>query len=116
MYSLISAANPSWGSFVDAVEGFINSLFGPLVSIAVALSVIWGVYLGIKYWRAAGDENKLKEAKKAIISFIIGIVVIFVVAVVVPIIIAALVTWLNGFDTTIPDPDLGNVVRMLFLS
>lgn len=95
--SLISATtNPSWTTFEQAIEGFISSLLNPLLAIAISASAIWGIYLGIKWWRAAGDENKRKEAKNAIISFIIGILVIFLVIVVVPIVVSALVAWANG--------------------
>lgn len=83
-------------TFGDTIAGLFNSMFTPLITIAVALCAIWGAYLGFKFWRSGGDENKRKEAKSAVTSFVIGIVVIFVVAVAAPLLITALSEWMTN--------------------
>lgn len=83
-------------SFSNVLTELIDSMFTPLISIAVALTAVWGVYLGFKWWRSGGDENRRKEAKSALWSFVIGIIVIFVVAVAAPLLIAALTEWMNA--------------------
>lgn len=100
-YLIAFMDSPDWTDFTAAMQEFINSMFTPLLSIAIALSALWGIYLGIKWWRSAGDEGKRKEAKNAVISFMIGIVVIFVVAVGVPLAVAALIEWQRNNSTTI---------------
>ena len=83
-------------SFGDVLSGLFDSLFTPLIAVAVSLCAIWGVYLGFKFWRSGGDEGKRKEAKSAVVSFVIGVFVIFIVAVVAPYLIAALSVWMTN--------------------
>ena len=90
------AAGPNFNDFLNTLKELFNSMFTPLIAIASALAVIWGVYLGFKYWRSGGDENKRKEAKSAVVSFVIGIIVIFIVAVAAPLLIKALSDWLSN--------------------
>lgn len=87
------AANANFNDFSSTLSELFDSMFTPLIAIASSLAVIWGVYLGLKYWRSGGDENKRKEAKSAVISFVVGIIVIFVIAVAAPILITALSEW-----------------------
>lgn len=82
--------------FGEVLAGLFNSMFPALITIAVSLCAIWGCYLGFKFWRSGGDENKRKEAKSAIASFVIGVVVIFLVAVAAPILIGALSEWMTN--------------------
>jgi len=96
MFNFILAATADFKNFGDVLGDLFDSMFTPLISIAVALTAIWGVYLGFKFWKSGGDENKRKEAKNAVWSFIIGIVVIFVVAVAAPLLIASLSTWMQA--------------------
>lgn len=86
-------AAPNFNDFSGILSDLFQSMFKPLVAVASALSVIWGLYLGLKFWRSGGDENKRKEAKSAVASFVIGIIIIFAVAVGAPILISALVEW-----------------------
>lgn len=96
MFNFLLADTANFNQFGTVLSDLFDSMFTPLISIAVALTAIWGVYLGFKFWRSGGDENKRKEAKNAIWSFIIGIVVIFVVAVAAPLLISALSTWMQA--------------------
>lgn len=83
--------------FGTAIADLFDSMLDPLITIALSLCAIWGVYLGFKFWRSGGDENKRKEAKSAVFSFIIGIVVIFAVVVGGPILIRALSMWSQNY-------------------
>ena len=86
-------------SFQDVMSQLFNSMFTPLIGIAISLCAIYGVYLGFKFWRSGGDENKRKEAKTAVIYFFIGIFVIFIVVVGAPILIKALIDWRDNNST-----------------
>lgn len=97
MYNLTTLlAAPNFNDFSSILSDLFGSMFTPLIAIASSLAVIWGVYLGLKYWRSGGDENKRKEAKSAVVSFVVGIVVIFLVAVGAPILITALSEWMSS--------------------
>lgn len=94
--TFLSANGADFNDLSQTIVDLINSMWVPLVAIASAASVAWGVYLGIKYWTSAGDEQKKKSAKSSIIAFIIGVVIIFVVAVGAPMAIGALTEWVNA--------------------
>ena len=90
------SAEADFTDLSDSITDLIKSMWVPCVAIASALAVAWGIYLGIKYWTSAGDEQKKKSAKSAIISFVIGVIVIFVVAVGAPLGIGALSEWVSS--------------------
>lgn len=96
LLSFISADGADFTDLSDAIVELINSMWVPCVAVASALAVAWGIYLGVKYWLAAGDEQKKKSAKSSIISFVVGVVVIFVVAVGAPLAIGALSEWVSS--------------------
>lgn len=81
----------------DTVATTINELiwklFTPLMSVAGALSALWGIYLGVKFWLAGGDEQHRKSAKQSVLSFVIGTLTIFLVVVGAPMVITALTVW-----------------------
>ena len=89
----IMAAGESFNDFSDVIKDLTNQLLTPCIAIATALTVLWGVYLGWKFWTANGDEAKTASAKRSVIQFVIGIFVIFIVAVGAPILIGALAQW-----------------------
>lgn len=89
------AAEGDFGEISDALKDLIGQMWVPCIAVASALTVVWGVYLGIKFWSAGGDEQKKKSAKSAVISFVVGIIIIFVAAVGAPMLIAALTQWYN---------------------
>lgn len=94
--TLLAANDQTFKEFGDVLSGLFDSMFTPLIAIAISLCAIWGCYLGFKFWRSGGDENKRKEAKSAVASFVIGVVVIFVVAVAAPLLISALSEWMTN--------------------
>lgn len=94
--NIIAATGADFKEFGDVLSSLFDSMFTPLISIAIALTAIWGFYLGFKFWRSSGDENKRKDAKQSLIAFIVGIFVIFLVAVAAPLLITALSTWMQA--------------------
>ena len=90
---LVSASSDMWNDITKTFTDLIDSMFVPLIAIATAVAVLWGIYIGLKWWRSAGDEQKRKEAKSATISFIIGLIVMFAFAVGAPMLISALNDW-----------------------
>lgn len=95
------SAEADFSDLSDTITDLIQSMWVPCVAVASALAVAWGIYLGVKYWMAAGDEQKKKSAKSSIISFVIGIIVIFVVAVGAPIGISALSEWVSANNSVL---------------
>jgi len=89
----LMAAGESFNDFSDVIKDLTNQMITPLIAIATTLTVLWGVFLGWKFWSANGDETKTASAKKSVIQFVIGIFVIFIVAVGAPILIGALAQW-----------------------
>ncbi|MCM1360129.1 MAG: hypothetical protein NC132_06555 [Corallococcus sp.] len=94
--NLLAFASVTWTDVQNAMKSFFDSIFTPLIIIMSSVVVIWGVFVGFKFWQASGDENKLKEAKKALVNLIIGTVVMFLVAVVMPLVIQALSDWMTN--------------------
>lgn len=97
MFNFVLAATTSdnFKDFGDVLKDLFEQMFSPLIGIAVALCAIWGIFLGFKFWKSGGDENKRKEAKNSVWMFVIGIIVIFVVAVAAPLLITALTGWMQ---------------------
>lgn len=93
-FLLAASDGADFSSFADSISGLIESMFKPLIGIFGALTCVWGIYLGLKFWKS-DDEKKREEAKKALLSFAIGVVVIFVVAVAAPLLIMALSDWMQ---------------------
>ncbi len=60
-----------------------------LVIILVSLSGVWSVYMGIKYFTAK-NKKEVVEAKKYIINYIIGLVVIFGIIMLTPLLISGI--------------------------
>lgn len=95
------SAEADFTDLSDTITDLIQSMWVPCVAVASALAVAWGIYLGVKYWLSAGDEQKKKSAKSAIISFVIGVIVIFVVAVGAPMGIGALSEWVSSNNAVV---------------
>ena len=80
------------------LESFLNQWWGPLIGVVAAAAAIIGITVGVKYILASqsGDEQKIKQAKNAIIGVIVGIVVIFIITALVPVIVAAFQSWYDN--------------------
>lgn len=92
--NLLAFATVTWTDVQNVMKSFFDSIFTPLMIIMGSVVVLWGVFVGFKFWQASGDENKLKEAKKALTSLVIGTAVMFLVAVVMPLVMNALTDWM----------------------
>ena len=99
--TLLAADGADFSDLSDTIVELINSMWVPCVAIASALAVAWGIYLGIKYWLASGDEQKKRSAKSSLISFGVGIIIIFVVAVGAPLGIGALSEWVSANNSVV---------------
>lgn len=107
------SAEADFTDLSDTITDLLKSMWVPCVAVASALAVAWGIYLGVKYWLSAGDEQKKKSAKSAIISFVIGVVVIFVVAVGAPMAIGALSEWVSSNNAVMPLAGIAAVAELL---
>lgn len=96
------AALAQWSAGVDNAEsagtpggtimGIIASAMDWLLAILGFLGIIGFVIAGILYLTAAGDEDQIERAKKAMMYSIIGVIV----ALLGFVIINAVDTWLNA--------------------
>ena len=64
----------------ETVVGTIKSVLVPILGIVGAAGVIWAIVLGINMARADSTEKR-EEAKKRLISLIVGIVIMVVLIV-----------------------------------
>lgn len=71
----------------NTVVSVVKAILIPVLGIVGAAGVIWAIVLGINFARADSNEKR-EEAKKRLISLIVGIVVI----------IALMFFFLFGFD------------------
>lgn len=95
MNYLISATND-----LKTLETNLKALIGQawpiIIGVLSAVVVIWGAFLGFKYWQA-GSQEKQREAKEYLKNFFIGLAIIFVLGVVA----VALIGWLGDWANTI---------------
>lgn len=95
MNFLISAAS-SLDELKNNLTGLINQAWPIIVGVLSALVVVWGAFLGFKYWQA-GSQEKQREAKEYLKNFFIGLAIIFVLGVVA----VALIGWLGDWAGSI---------------
>ncbi len=91
MNFLISAAN-SLDELKNNLTGLINQAWPIIIGVLSAVVVVWGAFLGFKYWQA-GSQEKQREAKEYLKNFFIGLAIIFVLGVVA----VALIGWLGDW-------------------
>lgn len=65
-------------------EGVVNPIYGGLtlvgpyaIGVVTALSIFYGIFLGVKYAKAENEADKL-NAQKTLVNFLIGAVVVVV--------------------------------------
>jgi small-conductance mechanosensitive channel len=71
--------DPQWGWVYNIVNA-VYTILGPILAIVAAAGVIWAIVLGINMARA-DSQDKRDEAKKRLISLIVGIVILVVLIV-----------------------------------
>lgn len=91
MFNLISAAN-DLNSLQTNLKNLLSQAWPIIVGVLGSIVVIWGLFIGFKYWQA-GTQEKQREAKEYIKNFFIGLIAIFVVGVVA----VALIGWLGDW-------------------
>jgi hypothetical protein len=77
----------------EEINELYVELMTPLIAIFSGAAFLLGLWLGLKFLLAGGDEQKLKKAKESVKFFVIGIVVIFMVLALLPVIVGALKSW-----------------------
>lgn len=72
------------------------TLVGPYaIAVVLALSTIYGIFLGVKYAKAE-DETQKANAQKVLVNFIIGAVTVLILIVVLYAIREPLANYING--------------------
>lgn len=69
----------NWG-WVFTIVNAVYTVLGPILAIVAAAGVIWAIVLGINMARA-DSQDKREEAKKRLISLIVGIAIMFLLIV-----------------------------------
>lgn len=69
----------TWG-WVYTVVNTVYIILGPILAVVAAAGVIWAIVLGINMARA-DSQDKRDEAKKRLISLIVGIAIMVVLIV-----------------------------------
>ncbi|MDE6028741.1 MAG: hypothetical protein K2F90_00280 [Clostridiales bacterium] len=103
MNNLFSIAMPfisadGLGMLSDATNWLLDNIWTFCLSIAGTVCAIWGIVLGILYLKSGADEQKRRLSKAAIVSYVIGIIVIFAVATGTPLVIDMLVDWRQEYS------------------
>ena len=90
----------------DTLAGLLADILSIIVQIGIPILVIMVIYTGFTFVTARGNEDKIKEAKKAIVSVLIGSAVV-IGAYAISVAIQNTVTQLQtGGSSTIGIPDL----------
>lgn len=100
MINLFAINDIDWTDVWGPIKDLLNSVGPYLVGAIIAFTVIWGMYVGSKYWAAGDDEERLKKAKLLLKNTILGVLIGAVLIVALPLMITALVTWMG------PNPNL----------
>ncbi|MCL2370248.1 MAG: hypothetical protein FWC80_03370 [Firmicutes bacterium] len=77
----------------ERIGDLYRQLTLPLLGIFIGAALLLGLWLGLKFVFAGGDDQKQKKAKESVKFFVIGVVVIFVVAAMLPLAVGVLHTW-----------------------
>lgn len=77
------------------LKALLSQAWPIIIGVVSALVVIWGLFIGFKYWQA-GTQEKQREAKEYVKNFFIGLIAIFVVGVVA----VALIGWLGDWASS----------------
>ena len=83
-------------------EGVISPIYGGLtligpyaIGVVLALSIFYGIFLGVKYAKAENEADKL-NAQKTLVNFLIGAVVVLILISVLYAIRKPLGEWIDG--------------------
>ncbi|MCL2061503.1 MAG: hypothetical protein FWH03_02650 [Firmicutes bacterium] len=82
-----------FNNITDMINELYRQLWGPLLGVFLGAAGLLGLWIGLKFVFAGGDEQKVKKAKEQVKYFVIGIVAIFVITAILPLVIAAFMNW-----------------------
>jgi uncharacterized membrane protein SpoIIM required for sporulation len=88
-------AATAWEDFAKKVTNLFTQLRVPIIAILASAAFIVGVWIGLQFLLAGGDEQKLKKAKTSAKYLVIGLIAIFLIAALVPVIISAMQQWME---------------------
>lgn len=72
------------------------SLVGPYaISVCLVLSILWGIFLGVKYAKAE-DPGERENLHKVLVNFVIGAVSVLILISIIYAIRAPLAAWLDA--------------------
>lgn len=94
-------------NFTSAFDNLIKSMLPFIIGIAVSLTVIWAIYIGAKLIMAKKADQRV-EAKRLIMQFFAGFVVIAVLVVLTPVLVAFLRNWVANNNSVV-----GNIKNIL---
>lgn len=96
--AVLAQFNPPDGTNLPGGTIFeiISNLMKWILALVGIIGVIGFAIAGIMYLTAAGDDDRISNAKKAMVMSIIGVIV----ALVGLVILQAVNTWLGGSETT----------------
>lgn len=89
-----AAAGGSFQNIADQIANLVNQLFPPVMTVVVAVGVLYCVVLGLKFAKAE-EPQEHEKAKNHLKNAIIGFVLIFVLIVVLKLATPALTTWMT---------------------
>ncbi len=82
-------------SLQQNLTSLLSQAWPIIIGVLSAVVVVWGLFIGFKYWQA-GNQEKQREAKEYIKNFFIGLICIFVVGVIA----VALIGWLGDWASS----------------
>ena len=72
------------------------TIIGPIaISLVLVLSMIYGIFLGVKYAKATSADEKANN-QKTLINFIVGAVIVLILIVIIYAIREPLADYING--------------------
>lgn len=77
----------------DKIGELYKEMGLPMLGLIAGAALFFGIWMGVSFMLADGDDQKLKKAKSRVKYFVIGLIVIFVIAALTPMFIAMLQTW-----------------------
>ncbi|MDO4265440.1 MAG: pilin [Eubacteriales bacterium] len=96
---LLSGSSNPFASAARPIVELINMAAGPLLTIVVALGVIYCILLGVKLAKAEEPQER-EKAKGALKNAIIGFVLIFVLIAALNAMVNPLMNWMNNNSST----------------
>lgn len=80
----------------DKITELYKMMAMPLLGVLGGAAVLFGIWIGVGFIMADGDDQKLKKAKSRVKTFVIGWIVMFAIAALLPMFIGVLQTWAQG--------------------